>query len=237
MISSIVWVPKGIADPSPKKYELSAAEKEIVELMESQGLVDDDAKLEETATKLQLRAGEKKKDAVDDDDDKEATATTKTTSHGLPADLRMDEYSSDEDENDDENEALQGAVLGGLLMEKPGNEYDMGKDSDKDNDDEDQKMDASNSDEEDEDDDDHIDDIPDTREFEPIDVDGMDAMGLGQVGMNAPLYMDGEEFDDDDSDAEDVRINQDDALIVIAKTEDVSLLCGGPFCSFGLFLT
>ena len=67
------------------------------------------------------------------------------------------------------------------------------------------------------------DDVPDTREYEPINVEGLESMGFHQVGSNAPMYMDGdEEFDDDDSDADDVRLNENDAIVVVAKTEEVS---------------
>ena len=36
MISSIEWVPAGVADPKPKKYEFSTAEIELIKMMEEQ---------------------------------------------------------------------------------------------------------------------------------------------------------------------------------------------------------
>ena len=46
-------------------------------------------------------------------------------------------------------------------------------------------------------------DVPDTREFMPVDVGGLEAMGLSQVGTNGAMYMDDlDEGQDDDSDIE-----------------------------------
>ena len=81
MISAIEWVPEGVADPNPKKYEFSNAELELIEMMEKQNFTGED-EIEEVV--------EKKKEK------KEKVKTT--IEHNLPADLRMDEYSSDEDE-------------------------------------------------------------------------------------------------------------------------------------------
>jgi len=81
MISCLEWVPKGAADPAPKRYEMSAAELEMLQHQ---------AELEE-----KLRKGE------DSDDEKSVDAKNKSiekVENNLPADLRMDEYSSDEDE-------------------------------------------------------------------------------------------------------------------------------------------
>jgi len=65
------------------------------------------------------------------------------------------------------------------------------------------------------DDDDNLEDVPDTREFTPIDVEGLEAMGFGDglLGGDMPP-------DEDDSEAEDVRITPDDAIVVVAKTEE-----------------
>lgn len=216
MISSIAWVPKGVADPSPKKYELSSAEQELVRMMEAQGLTEGDG--DET----EQNAEEEIEEEEEDEEEEKVSPTKKnkkkeeTPHHGLPADLRMDEYSSDEDEND---EAVQGVALGSLLMEKE--EEASEEDPEKDTGNNDEKMGSDSSD--DDDDDDDLDDIPDTREYEPINVEGLESMGFSQVGSNAPMYMDGdEEFDDDDSEADDVRLNENDAIIVVAKTEEVS---------------
>ena len=80
-------------------------------------------------------------------------------------------------------------------------------------------------DSDDSDDDDDLEDVPDTREFTPLDVEGFNALGLSQVGTNAPAYMempDDDEDEDDNSDTEDVQIQAGDALVVVAKTEEVS---------------
>ena len=47
MISSIVWVPAGVADPNPKKYEFSTAELELIKMMEDQEIGAEDAESEE----------------------------------------------------------------------------------------------------------------------------------------------------------------------------------------------
>jgi hypothetical protein len=84
--------------------------------------------------------------------------------------------------------------------------------------------------------DDDLHDVPDTREFMPLDVAGLQSLGIG--GGNTEGYTmadlknmtDNDVYDDDDLDddeddedyLDDVRIREGDALIVVAKTEDVS---------------
>ena len=115
-------------------------------------------------------------------------------SSGLPADLRMDEYSDDEDD---------GAAVGNLLV---GNE-------------EEEEVEQKEYKDEDYDsEDDDLEDVPDTREFTPIDVAGLEAMGIGDGPL---LGMGGDE--EDESEAEDVMISPDDAVVVVAKAEDVRL--------------
>lgn len=199
MISAIEWVPEGVADPNPKKYEFSAAELELIEMMEKQQFGDDEEQ-PPVAPKPKKKKKETSKPKIE---------------HNLPADLRMDEYSSDEDEND----AVQGTTIGNLLVDPTGmveaeeeivipvetvadvEEDDMDSDSD-----------------------DDLNDVPDTREYTPLDMDGMNALGLSHVGTNAPAYMDindNGEDEDDASDIEDVQIQPGDAIIVVAKTEEV----------------
>ena len=91
MISSIVWVPAGVADPNPKRYEMSSQEVEILRLLEEQEgqPTDDDDKGKK------MRGGMRVK------------TTSSPVEHNLPADLRMDEYSDDEDED---------AAIGKILM-------------------------------------------------------------------------------------------------------------------------
>jgi hypothetical protein len=64
-------------------------------------------------------------------------------------------------------------------------------------------------------------DVPDTREYMPVDIEGLNAIGISQT--NAPTYMDDDDDDaDEGSDAEDVLIRSTDAIVVLAKTEEVS---------------
>ena len=88
MISSIVWVPAGVADPSPKRYEMSAQEMEMFRLLEEQ----------------QQQGGDGDIDNDNDDQPKRMRSglhVVKTASSPaavpttLPADLRMDEYSDE----------------------------------------------------------------------------------------------------------------------------------------------
>eukprot|EP00934_Nitzschia_sp_Nitz4_P000027 Nitzschia sp. Nitz4//scaffold190_size42200//21271//27280//NITZ4_007392-RA/size42200-processed-gene-0.51-mRNA-1//-1//CDS//3329540144//27//frame0 len=201
MISALAWVPAGVADPNPKKYELSAVEMELVEMMEKQNFSEAKELLEKQAGLDTKETGSKIK--------------LPKIENNLPADLRMDEYSSDEDEND----AVKNAHLGNLLMSNEDmdeQEYDAlaGNQQEK------EGMDSEASDDDDDDDDD-LADVPDTREFTPLDMEGFTALGISQVGTNAPAYMMGDDEDDDDeSEKEDVQIQTDDAIVVIAKTED-----------------
>lgn len=212
MIPAIAWVPAGVADPNPKKYEFSAVELELIEMMEKQNLEGGET-AEETELPTKDNSGSKKSK-------KEKTKIENT----LPADLRMDEYSSDEDEND----AVQGTTIGNLLVEDPTAEAEMMQDE------EEaiemfrraRKASANGMDSDDSgDEDDDLEDVPDTREYTPLDVDGFNSLGLSQIGTNAPSYMEtpGEDEEEDDgSEAEDVQIHPDDAIVVVAKTEDVS---------------
>jgi hypothetical protein len=209
-------VPQGVADPNPKKYELSATEQELVKMMEKQSMNEGDQEEEEDEEEVEVEevvAPPK----IDTKEKKEETSED----HGLPADLRMDEYSSDEDEND----AVRGTALGNLLVEDDLEELEeLDEDEDEElseNDNEDPASDDMNSDSESDSDDD-LADVPDTREYTPIDVEGLTAMGLSQVGSNAPMYMEDNEEEEDDSIADDVKLGPDDAIIVVAKTEEVS---------------
>lgn len=66
------------------------------------------------------------------------------------------------------------------------------------------------------DDDDDLHDVPDTREYMPLDVKGLQCLGDDYEDLD-------EEEEEDEEYLEDVRIREGDALIVVAKTEDVSL--------------
>jgi len=210
MISAIEWIPAGVADPNPKKYEFSQAEIALIKMMEEQ-------KIDET--------GDDDVEEAPDTNEKKPVTKLPKIENTLPADLRMDEYSSDEDEND----AVQGAAIGNLLVENDEvddqdflEDADAGVQSQRPN-----KDDGMDSNDSDDDDDDDLADVPDTREYTPLDVDGFTSLGLSHVGTNAPSYMEMEgegDDEDDESEAEDVHIQADDALVVVAKTDDVSLL-------------
>jgi hypothetical protein len=220
MISSIAWVPAGVADPNPKRYEMSSTEQELIRMMQE---------------KVSIDAGEKQ-------NSKGMMAVKKAQApivHTLPADLRMDDYSSDEDE---------GVALGNLLADKTlpipdemvpeDEEEEESEDEDEDEDQEedmkDGKTDAPNdgdivSDGESDDDDfDDLDDVPDTREFDPVDVEGLEAMGLSHVSTaNGAMYMDDlDGGESENSETDDVRLTSNDAVVVVAKTEEVSSCVG-----------
>jgi len=217
MISSVEWVPKGVADPTPKKYEMSPAERELIEqeanmeeaLGDDDGNDDEDVDVEPVKSKIVLPPVDPK---------------------SLPADLRMDEYSDD----DDENLAIAGSHIGNMLV---GREHQMfgtktGEDGmpeeDIDEEDEDEGDEAKtevaigDSDSDNDESDDDLADIPDTREYIPVDVEGLEAMGLSAVSTNGAMYLEnlGDESDAEDSDADDLRLSPDDAIIVVAKTEE-----------------
>jgi hypothetical protein len=228
MISALEWVPAGVADPTPKKYEFSQAELDLIQMMEEHNMND----LDEVRAHLKKQEEEKEKKR-DNQHQKETTKSKKNDKSklekstdddiaNLPSDLRMDEYSSDEDD--------VGAV-GRLLIEDDDRVDDMEDEDDdvSENEGHDAPKELNMKDMDDDsdresDDDDDLADVPDTREYTPVDLEGLNALGLSQVGTNAPAYMgdDGDDDDDDGSDAEDVRIQPGDAIVVIAKTEEVS---------------
>ena len=207
MISSLAWVPAGCAASNPKKYELSRAEQELVQMMQDKGNLD------EAFDDVVAMQQQKRKTTVE---------LPKIDASSLPADLRMDEYSSDEDQD----EQTRGVALGRMLVGAADGPSDLLEDDEEDATDCDEKETKPRprrkiKPEDDDDSDDDFADVPDTREFEPIDLEGLQAMGLSHVGMNGGGVMLGDE-EDDGSEMEDVRITADDALVVVAKTEDVS---------------
>mmetsp|Transcript_15399 Transcript_15399/g.34398 ORF Transcript_15399/g.34398 Transcript_15399/m.34398 type:complete len:636 (-) Transcript_15399:714-2621(-) len=225
MISAVEWVPMGAADPNPKRYELSKAEMEMLE--EQAGM---EADLEE------------EEDANDDDDSSaspdtnEASETTGVKLEAvdistLPADLRMDDYSEDED--DAQAEGRLGNILIGKETELMGTNLDRNgmpvEDIDEEKGQRERERDDAEDSSDDDDDDDDIDndandsdddlaDVPDTREFMPVDVRGLEAMGLSAAGLGGA--MNEEDDDDDASDLEDTNLRPDDAMVVVAKTDE-----------------
>jgi len=186
MIAAIEWVPAGVAAEAPKKYEMNATEREVLQMLQEQQEGGAENYAASVAAKL-----------------------PKVDGSELPADLRMDEYSDDEQE---------GPAIGNLLVdeedvsvhEEP--EMDDAK-TDGNVGDANDDMDSSDSDDDGED---NLEDVPDTREFTPIDVEGLEAMGLGEgaVGDASNLFV------DDDSEAEETRISKTDAVLIVAKTEE-----------------
>ena len=229
MISSIAWVPAGVADPSPKRYELSQREKEMIIAMEEKA---DKASSPEQGSVVN-HDFKRKRGAM------RVNVSSDKVANELPADLRMDEYSSDED---------GGTAIGQLLIDRghPVTTEIAAKSSEESNDesnmnDNENDMEVRNrqekqnnmdgndaelgdggGDDDDDVDDDDIDNVPDMREFMPIDVDGLDSMGMYNVGLGGGADMEEMDYDDDGSEAEDVRLTDDDAIVLVAKTEEVS---------------
>eukprot|EP00522_Entomoneis_paludosa_P012054 CAMPEP_0172443610 /NCGR_PEP_ID=MMETSP1065-20121228/3840_1 /TAXON_ID=265537 /ORGANISM="Amphiprora paludosa, Strain CCMP125" /LENGTH=605 /DNA_ID=CAMNT_0013193901 /DNA_START=792 /DNA_END=2609 /DNA_ORIENTATION=+ len=196
MISAIGWVPVGVSDPNPKRYELSAAERDVLQAMEEQeGNINN---RDQITNKDKRKRGTIK-----------VQVPPSAPASELPADLRMDEYS-------DDDEADEGAALGNLLLDQPASiAAEVAAEEAERND-----SDSNDNGNDEEDGDDHEDDVPDTREFEPVDVEGLGSMGLYNVGMGTGADMEDMDFDEDDSEAEDVKITDDDAVILVTKTED-----------------
>jgi len=208
MISCIEWIPKNVANPNPKKYELSKAERDLLadDVEESNGTVDDDDDSDEEIddSASPQKDGEGLTAA-------EIIASNKIDPSSLPAELRMDDYSDDEE---DDGNVQSKSGLGELLI---GND-DVGMIGiDEDGQVEDIDVDDDSDDEIDDDDDDNLLDIPDTREYIPNDVRGLEAMNFG--GLNGMTDMEDDDKDDD-SDIEDTNLQPNDALIIVAKTEE-----------------
>jgi hypothetical protein len=108
MIAAIEWIPAGRANPNPSKYEYSRAEQEFLEKVQAGG---------ELATENDDEDEDEEWEDVDDDDDdddeqqeQEEVEVPKVDPESLPKDLRMDDY-SDDDEDGEKN-------IGGLLVGK-----------------------------------------------------------------------------------------------------------------------
>ncbi len=110
MISALGWVPRGAADPRPKKYEISPAELRMLkmraEMEAGEGANEDDQEEEEeeeVAAKKSSKSSKKKREKKEGDVD----------ISDLPADLRMDEYSSDEEDGEGMGESSVGNLIVG----------------------------------------------------------------------------------------------------------------------------
>jgi periodic tryptophan protein 1 len=213
MISCIEWIPKGVADPNPKRYELSKAERELLEQNE-----ENDSE-EVGSDEEDMESEEEEDDAAPENTKVETPAADLIASQpvdpsSLPADLRMDDYSDDEDDTAREKD------IGSLLIANEAN-TGLGIDEDGNVEDEveedvDQDSDQDSEDDEDEDFDD-MDDIPDTREFMASDVKGLEAMSFAGYSGQPEFNI---EEDDDDSDVDDTNLQPNDALIIVAKTQE-----------------
>jgi len=115
MIAAIEWVPAGVADENPKKYEMNATEKDVIRMLQEQQQQEEEEQAD----------GKNKNSAATSTTTITTTTTTTTTDSSnasllvgptataivnnktskeqqellnkLPAELRMDEYSDDED--------------------------------------------------------------------------------------------------------------------------------------------
>ena len=196
MISCIEWVPKGVADPNPKRYELSKLERDLLE-QDARELADVDGNEDEECDDEGMMKNDTRSKNKKDMTASEIVASQTVDSSALPEELKMDEYSDDDDTNPMSNESAIGDLLIG--NDKPSHV---------------EPEDSGESD-----DDDDLRDVPDTREYMPTDIKGMEAMQFdGHSGMPG----DDEDEDDDASDLEDTNLQPDDAMIVVAKTEEVS---------------
>src|SRR5210317_2226983 len=103
MIAAIEWIPAGRANPNPSKYEYSRAEQEFLEKVQAGG--------DELATEND--DDDEWKDVDDDEEEQEEqeeeeVEVPKVDPESLPKDLRMDDYSDDDEEDGEKN-------IGGLL--------------------------------------------------------------------------------------------------------------------------
>jgi hypothetical protein len=225
MISCIEWIPRNVADPNPKRYELSKAERELLEQgereehdnNEEEDFNDDNSDMIDDIAQVQVPEEGNPSSSLTAT---QIIASQKIDPSSLPKELRMDEYSDDDEENDGHHNHKQ-SNIGDLLI---GNEDfgTMGIDEDGKVEDIDIGGGGGSDDNDgdyDEEDDDDLADVPDTREYVPTDIKGLEAMNFGgYTGMND--FEEGDEVDDD-SDVEDTNLKPDDALIIVAKTEEV----------------
>ena len=102
MIAAIEWIPAGRANPTPSKYEYSRAEQEFLEKVQAGEL----GKEEEDWEDVDDDDNDNESETEDQEQEVEVPAVDPKS---LPADLRMDDYSDDEDGED---------KVGGLLVGK-----------------------------------------------------------------------------------------------------------------------
>ena len=150
-------------------------------------------------------------DDNDDDDDEQEEVPT----HDLPADLRMEDYDSDEEnignllvKDDDVDEVAEAEYM--KIQKSLAND----KQKNSDNEDEKSSEDDDDSSMDDDDGDTALLKPEDSREFMPTDIDGL--MGMGMAKM--------EGYGDDNvslgSDIEDTNLLEDDCLVLVGKAEE-----------------
>ena len=182
VIASVSWVPAGCANPNPQRYRLSPEELERLQKLGEEDVSDDD------------------------EDDEDGHGLEKLNPADFPADLRMDEYS---DDDGDQN-------VGALLLHGDDIIYDD-KEEDEEIESEQEKKDQSDSDNESDDDDDSLGDVPDTREYVQTDVPGLMDMHIGMTNGGNGDGLDDD--NDDNSDIEDTNLQEGDCLILVGKAE------------------
>ena len=106
MISSIVWVPAGVADPNPKRYEMSAQEMEIFRLLEEQQQYQAEA----------METGERGNDDEEDDEEEELVFDSPPANGDTPVSEEKEGGLGDEDDSDADAAAESNDVEDGGLQ-------------------------------------------------------------------------------------------------------------------------
>jgi len=247
-ISCVEWIPKGVADPNPKRYELSQREQELIDSYQeiekeggtvpipSQHATSNDADGMDVMGVIQEEMDgnddDAAADATNDDGDgatKEVT-TTKSTEKSAsekiaeqlidPSSL-PDELKMDDYSDDEGNgPVIPSTNIDELVIESHLAENNS-DDEEADNDDKD-----DDDDEQMEDDNEQMensdDDSDDDDEIEPGMGGDREYMPTDIKGMEAMKFvdLDEEEIEDDDSDIDDTNLQPDDALLIVAKAQE-----------------
>lgn len=116
MIAAVEWIPKGVANPTPTKYEWSRAEQMFLERVKNgalNGPEEDGDAAEDAAEDNEDDDGwedmEEEEEAGVGEGGNYQTSSRKSNKvvvpkvdiNSLPADLRMDDYGDDDEEDDD----------------------------------------------------------------------------------------------------------------------------------------
>ena len=218
MISSVSFIPKGAADPRPKRYMLSSGEANMLSKLAGDG---------EGVSAPEEGDGEKEGKKSSSVELEEVDIST------LPADLRMDEY-DDDDANVGELLVGTGGEMVGTHLGPDGIPQEQIDEEDEDQEEGDDN--DSNGDDDDDDDDevslsdDEYDPMhSDDREYVPTDTAALAAMNIGFKSGGGQLYFDdeknlvggegGEQQEEYDSDEEDTNLRPTDVLALCATTD------------------